>query len=60
MWTLESLFERANDTMIEINGNWMPCRPLPWYGLQGVIRRAKSAWAVFTGRADAFVWPEGQ
>jgi len=44
----------------EINGRWVPARPLPFYGLFGFWLRLKDAWAVLTGRADAFIWPEGQ
>ncbi len=47
----------AGTCQAEINGQWVPARPLgfasPWY-------RWKAAWLVFTGRADALVWPQGQ
>ena len=37
--------------------NWVPSRAVgfasPWY-------RIKAAWLVFTGKADALVWPQGQ
>ena len=40
----------------EINGKWVDARPVsgPFW------LRVKAAWAVLTGKADAFVWPEGQ
>ena len=41
----------------EINGKWVPARPL---GFSSWLYRCKAAWIVFTGKADALVWPEGQ
>lgn len=56
MWSLESLMKKAAETMVLINGRWVPARPaagpLAW--------RIKAAWAVLRGQADAFTWPEGQ
>lgn len=42
---------------VEINGKWVPARPL---GLDTLSNRIKTAWKVFTGECDAFRWPEGQ
>jgi len=60
MWTLYQLRE-PDVVQAHINGKWVPARPenykkkyVPWY------RRLKYAWAVFTGRAEAFTWPENQ
>lgn len=39
------------------NGEWMPARPL---GAPTIGNRLKCAWLVFTGKADALTWPEGQ
>lgn len=36
------------------DGSWPPARPLPYETMFG---RWKAAWLVFTGRADALVWP---
>jgi hypothetical protein len=36
------------------NGCWVPARPL---GLFSFRSRLRLAWMVFTGRADALVWP---
>lgn len=33
------------------DGRWVPARPLGGWG------RWRAAWLVFTGRADALVWP---
>jgi hypothetical protein len=36
------------------DGRWVPARALPFYSLFG---RWHAAWLVFTGRADALLWP---
>lgn len=35
--------------------NWYPARPLAF---ASVFYRLKATWLVFTGRADALIWPE--
>ena len=57
IWSLKDLFEHR--TQVEINGRWVPARPLNWK-LRSWQERFRDAWAVFTGRAAAFRWPEGQ
>lgn len=42
---------------VEIGGEWVPARPL---GYPSIWRRIQLAWMVFTGKADALIWPEGQ
>jgi hypothetical protein len=56
MWLLEGLIWHAKSTTTEIDGEWVPARPLPgpWWW------RVKDAWAVLWGKADAFKWPKGQ
>jgi len=61
MYTLDELDrmlqgEGRVDKYIEPPGKWVPARPLvgPWRW------RLRDAWAVLTGRADAFIWPGGQ
>lgn len=48
---------QRNCTLKEIGGKWVPARPL---GYPSLRQRLKAAWMVFTGRADAVVWPGGQ
>lgn len=56
IWNLKDLLEHANSVACEINGQWLPARPLA-----GPFRwRLQAAWAVLRGRADAVVWPGGQ
>jgi hypothetical protein len=52
-----SLAKCANENAVNINGRWVPARPL---GFQSFFSRVRCTWLVFTGKADALVWPEGQ
>lgn len=60
MYTVQDLIQYANETEVEIDGKWVPARPMPYFGLGGFLQRAKDAWLVLTGKADAIKWPEGQ
>lgn len=56
IWLLMELLEHSKDVQGEINGKWVPARPV-----SGPFRlRLRAAWEVLVGRADAFKWPEGQ
>lgn len=57
LWNTEGLIKYCSEVSTCINGEWVPCRPLPFYS---VTERFKLAWMVFTGKADAIVWPKGQ
>lgn len=58
VWTLGQLATYANNgVQAEINGRWVPARP---EGYATLRHRIKCAWLVFTGKADAVRWPEGQ
>jgi len=59
MWMLRNLINHSNGCSTQINGNWVPARPLN-YRHRGFFQRLREAWAVFTGKAEAFTWPEGQ
>lgn len=51
------------DTMASFNSPatgvqvWVPARP---EGLYSIGNRIKAAWLVFTGKADAVIWPGDQ
>ncbi len=60
MWTLKGLIEYVNGSQTEIDGKWVPMRPLSDYGLHRLCQRISAAWAVLRGKADAFTWPGGQ
>ena len=60
MWTLKDLIIHAKQTQTEINGEWVPARPLSAYGFYGFRLRLSAAWKVLRGVADAFMWPSGQ
>lgn len=57
LWTLKSLLEYIPTVSAEIGGRWVPARPL---GVYSIRHRLNIAWKVFTGKADAFTWPEEQ
>ena len=57
IWKLEQL--QRNDTEVCINGRWVPARPINWKH-RSLRQRLKEAWAVFVGKAEAFVWPEDE
>ena len=56
LWTLRNLIDSTNETEKEIEGQWVPCRPVnvPW------TWRIRHAWMVLKGEADAVTWPGGQ
>ena len=60
IYTLKAILEASKMATCEIDGNWVPCRPLGWPGIRGIWFRVKAAWLVLTGEADAVVWPGGQ
>ena len=59
VYRLAGLLRAADGTsMTEVaDGRWVPSRPL---GFQAWHQRWRAAWLVFTGKADAVVWPENQ
>ncbi len=58
IWRLKDLIISANELSTEVEkGKWVPARPI---GAFGIIHRLKATWLVFTGRADAVTWPNGQ
>jgi hypothetical protein len=59
MWTLRRLVEDCNSCQAEINGKWVPARPIN-YKYRTLKEKFREAYAVFTGKADCFTWPEGQ
>lgn len=62
LWKLEDLpgmrkIAAGPVTMTEIDNKWLPARPLGYYSLRS---RLRLAYMVFTGKADALLWPGGQ
>ena len=61
MWALKGLVECTETTQTNINGKWVPSRPENYKkDNMTLLERFKDAWAVFTCKAEAFIWPEGQ
>jgi len=57
VYSLRHIVDKHNDSQTEINGKWVPARPIGLYSLR---ERFRIAFMVFTGKADALTWPEGQ
>jgi hypothetical protein len=51
---LENLYSSTDCSQACIDGKWVPARPCGFYSIGN---RAKAAWLVFTGKADALLWP---
>lgn len=49
--------QELRNSETEINGKWVPARPM---GLFSLTNRIRLAWSVFTGKNDVLSWPEGQ
>ena len=59
IWELKDLQNSMNTLSAEINGKWVPARSENWK-YRSLKEKIKDSWAVFTGTAEAFKWPEGQ
>lgn len=60
VWTLQNLmnYVKSKEAQASRDGNnWFPARPM---GYPMFFQRIRLAWLVFTGKADAVIWPEGQ
>lgn len=58
MYTLKQLQDK-NMPIGLINDKWVPMRPMN-YKYRTLKERIAEACKVFIGKADAFLWPEGQ
>lgn len=61
IWQLNELVDSTNRVKCKQNNSagWIPARPEN-FKHEGFKRRIKAAWLVFTGKADAVIWPSGQ
>ena len=57
IYELEQVIKSAANTHTVIDEKWVPARPYGYHSWRG---RLKAAWMVFSGKADALVWPNGQ
>lgn len=58
IWFLNEVIKSSQQNAVEIvPGTWVPARPL---GFSSWSFRIKAAWLVFTGKADALIWPGNQ
>lgn len=54
---LGHLLDYVRKVSVQVDGSWVPARPIGMYGL---MPRLKAAWLVFSGKADAVIWPGRQ
>lgn len=54
---LDNLLTTSHSTKVEINGKWVPARPI---GYPGLKHRFKCAWLAFSGKCDLVKWPKNQ
>lgn len=59
MYNLKDLINSANTTQANINGKWVPARPIN-HTCRNFKEKISEAWAVFSGKMDAVKWPENQ
>ncbi len=46
-----------SNAKVEIKGHgWYPARPIN--NCKSLFERIRESWLVFTGKADAFIWPQ--
>ena len=57
IWNLKQLINTVDEITVKIDKSWIPARPI---GAFGINNRFKAAWLVFTGKADAVIWPGNQ
>lgn len=57
IYTVDGVTRSHATNKIQINGRWVASRPV---GLPLIKERIRATWLVFTGKADAIIWPEGQ
>jgi len=55
IFTAREMLNYPNST--EVNGKWVPARPLPFYGLR-FFKNLKIALAIFTGKYDVLNWED--
>jgi len=60
IYRLSKLIRLANLNQKEIDGKWVPARPLSGPGWEPFPHLLRAAWLVLRGKADAVIWPEGQ
>ncbi|HSH25352.1 MAG TPA: hypothetical protein VLA13_07430 [Massilibacterium sp.] len=57
IFNLEELKKYENQVLI--NNKWVDCRPIN-YKFRSIKQRFKEGYLVFSGKADAILWPENQ
>lgn len=58
VWNYEQIVDK-NVPQKCINGKWVPVRPIN-YQYRSIKEKLKECFLVWTGKAEVFMWPEGQ
>lgn len=58
-YTLKELINTCNENSAEINGKWVPARPIN-YKYSSLKEKLKECWLVLRGKVDTVIWPGGQ
>lgn len=57
IYSLEGLLKSVQGSETEIDGKWVPARPIGYFSIG---QRIKAARLAFTGKADVVTWPGNQ
>lgn len=62
IYKLKYLYELCQNHLrmgvsVNVDGKWVPARSM---GYPSIKTRFQCAWLVFTGKADAVIWPEDE
>ena len=57
IWTVKELVGFSKGTTTEINGKWVPARPLNYRNIKNII---KEVYMIILGKADVVVWSYGR
>jgi hypothetical protein len=59
IWSMENLckYLRHGPVVLTQDHRQVPARTIGYFSFRN---RLKAAWLVYTGKADALIWPEGQ
>jgi len=55
---IDSMLKMWTSCSTEINGRWAVAKPVPMYGLEGLVERVYHAWLVLVGKATAVQYVE--
>ncbi len=57
MLVLEDLLKWCNENQMEVNGKWVPARPIN-YRYRSFRKKLKEAYLVYKGEAECVLWKD--